>query len=71
MSTKTTSPFLDTREAAEYLRLRPRTLERWRWAGGGPRFHKFGRRVVYSRQELEDYARTTRRSSTSDAAGPY
>jgi len=32
----------------------PRTLERWRWLGEGPRYLKIGGRVVY---RLEDIAR--------------
>ena len=34
-------------ELAARWRISPRTLERWRWAGGGPRFIKIGGRVVY------------------------
>ncbi|MCP3960300.1 MAG: helix-turn-helix domain-containing protein [bacterium] len=67
MRTETTSPFLTTQEAARYLRLRPSTLARWRSVGGGPPFRKFGGRVVYSREELEEYAEAGRRVSTSDS----
>lgn len=35
-------------EAAAFLRLSPRTLEKQRVIGGGPRFRKFGRRVMYA-----------------------
>src|SRR5450631_3987241 len=34
--------YLTNDEAAEFLRLSPRTLEKQRVIGGGPRFHKFG-----------------------------
>ena len=34
---------LTTEEAAKYLRLSPRTLERYRVTGEGPRFLKVGR----------------------------
>ena len=37
-------------EAAEYLRLSPRTLEKQRVIGGGPKFRKFGRRVMRSKR---------------------
>ena len=60
----TTSPYLTTREAAQYLRLRPCTLERWRCDGGGPVYHKFGGRVVYAKQALEDFAEENQRAST-------
>ena len=35
--------YLTNDEAAEYLRLSPRTLEKQRVIGGGPKFRKFGR----------------------------
>lgn len=63
------SPFLDTREAASYLRLQPATLERWRCVGGGPTFRKLGGRVLYTKAELDAFAETGRRRSTSDT-GP-
>jgi hypothetical protein len=59
--------FLDTPEAAEELRLSPRTLERRRLTGDGPPFRKFGRRVVYARQDLHEWAAAQRFSSTSEA----
>jgi len=42
------SPFLTTREAAAFLRVKRRTLDNWRWVGKGPAFHKHGQRVVYT-----------------------
>ena len=62
----TTSPFLDTRQAAGYLGLRPSTLECWRTTGGGPPFKKFGRRVFYDRDDLESWVKAQHRTSTSD-----
>jgi hypothetical protein len=35
--------------------LSPRTLERWRWLGVGPRFLKVGKRVVYPLAEVEAF----------------
>ena len=61
------TPFLDTREAATYLRLRPATLERWRSNGGGPAYCKLGGRVVYAREELDAFADAGRRLSTADS----
>ena len=40
--------YLTNNEAAAFLQLSPRTLEKQRVIGGGPRFHKFGRRVMYA-----------------------
>ena len=48
--------YLTNNEAAAFLRLSPRTLEKQRVIGGGPRFHKFGRRVMYALTELEAWA---------------
>ena len=48
--------FLDTGAAADYLGLSPRTLQKQRVYGGGPRFRKFGRRVLYARDDLDLWA---------------
>lgn len=33
----------------------PRTLERWRWLGQGPRFLKIGGRVAYRLADIEAF----------------
>ena len=48
--------YLTNDEAAAFLRLSPRTLEKLRVIGGGPRFRKFGRRVMYALADLEAWA---------------
>lgn len=48
--------FLSNSAAAELLSLSPRTLEKYRVIGGGPIFRKFGRRVLYAREDLESWA---------------
>ena len=35
-------------ELTRRWKLSPRTLERWRWLGQGPRYLKVGGRVVYA-----------------------
>lgn len=60
------SDYLPTIHASEYLNISPRTLEKYRVVGGGPAFHKFGRRVLYCLKDLEDWAGSRRRRSTSD-----
>jgi hypothetical protein len=52
-----TAIFLSAQEAAALLRISPVTLGRWRIEGQGPAFQKFGRRVVYAREELIAWAR--------------
>ncbi len=58
--------YLTQREAAEALRLSPRTLERHRLTGTGPKFKKFGRRVVYSHADIEAWASANTFASTSE-----
>lgn len=53
-------------EAAAFLKLSPRTLEKLRVIGGGPKFRKLGRRVVYAVADLECWANDRVCSSTSD-----
>jgi len=48
--------YLTNAESATLLRLSPRTLEKLRVEGGGPRFHKFGRRVLYAIADIEAWA---------------
>ncbi|MGB3882263.1 MAG: helix-turn-helix domain-containing protein [Diaphorobacter nitroreducens] len=58
--------YLTNEEAAEYLRLSPRTLEKQRVLGGGPKFRKFGRRVMYAVADLDAWAADRSFESTSD-----
>lgn len=62
------SPYLIGAEAARYLRLSERTLERLRVEGRGPAFKKFGRRVLYAQGDLDAWAEAMTRTSTSQAA---
>ena len=58
--------FLTTDEAATFLRLSPRTLEKQRVLGGGPQFRKFGARVVYAAVDLRAWADSNTFGMTSD-----
>ena len=58
--------YLSTREAAAFLGLSPRTLDRYRVSGDGPAFHRFGNRVLYHRADLTAWAAERRVRSTSD-----
>ncbi|HCI1651750.1 TPA: helix-turn-helix domain-containing protein [Pseudomonas aeruginosa] len=58
--------YLTNDEAAEYLRLSPRTMEKQRVIGGGPKFRKFGRRVMYAVADLDAWADTRSYDTTSD-----
>jgi predicted DNA-binding transcriptional regulator AlpA len=62
-----TSPrYLRTPEAARFLSLSPRTLEKHRTYGTGPAYRKIGGRVVYAVADLKAWADIGTRTSTSD-----
>ena len=65
-SPQSASPFLDTAQAAEFLKISPRTLEKQRVVGGGPRFRKFGRRVLYALTDLRAWADERSYANTSE-----
>jgi predicted DNA-binding transcriptional regulator AlpA len=58
--------YLRTPEAARFLGLSPRTLEKHRTYGTGPRYLKLGGRVVYTLEDLQAWAARGLKSSTSD-----
>lgn len=46
-------PLLTTDEAAEILRVHRSTLLRWRKGGGGPRYARVGRFIMYTQDALD------------------
>ncbi len=52
-------------ELATRWRVSPRTLERWRWMGEGPRYIKLGGRVIYRLSDIEAFEADKLRNSTS------
>jgi excisionase family DNA binding protein len=58
--------FLTTDQAADYLRLSRRTLERMRVVGGGPVYRKHGRHVLYHVDDLEAWSRARALRSTAE-----
>jgi predicted DNA-binding transcriptional regulator AlpA len=58
--------YVRTHDAAAYLGLSGRTLEKHRCTGTGPVFRKLGGRVVYAIEDLEAWAAERARNSTSD-----
>lgn len=54
-----TSPFLNTRQAAYYLRISARHLERLRKGEGGPYFRRHGRFVFYHIDDLDAWSRAS------------
>jgi hypothetical protein len=59
------NPFLNVREASDFLRLKKRTLDNMRWMGTGPSFHKHCGRIFYHIDELKEWSLETRANSTS------
>ena len=68
--TATPNPFppryLRTPEAARFLGLSGRTLEKHRTYGTGPRYAKLGGRVVYQLEDLQAWVALGAKASTSD-----
>jgi len=58
--------FLRTPEAARFLGLSGRTLEKHRTYGTGPAYRKLGGRVVYALEDLQAWAARGAKASTSD-----
>lgn len=57
---------LRTPEAARFLGISLRTLEKHRTYGTGPVYRKIGGRVVYTINDLESWAAVGARKSTTD-----
>jgi predicted DNA-binding transcriptional regulator AlpA len=58
--------YLRTPEAARFLGLSGRTLEKHRTYGTGPAYRKLGARVVYALEDLKAWADRGTKKSTSD-----
>jgi predicted DNA-binding transcriptional regulator AlpA len=58
--------YLRTPEAARFVGLSIRTLEKHRIYGTGPRYSKLGGRVVYRVEDLQTWVESAAKASTSD-----
>lgn len=60
--------YLTPKQAADYLGLSPKTLEKWRSTGGiGPNFVKMGQKAIrYDVAELNHWTAANSRHSTSE-----
>ena len=61
-----TQLFLNQTELSRRWKISPRTLERWRWLGTGPRYHKIGGRVVYRISDIEEFENSRSFTPTMD-----
>jgi predicted DNA-binding transcriptional regulator AlpA len=59
--------YLRTPEAARFVGLSIRTLEKHRIYGTGPRYSKLGGRVVYRVEDLQTWVESGAKASTSDS----
>lgn len=57
---------LNSSEAADYIKISLSWLAKSRLKGDGPPYAKIGRRVVYNREDLDQWLATRRRRSTSE-----
>lgn len=48
---------LTSKEAADMLRIKPRTLMQWRKMGKAPPAHKAGRKLLYDKDELQAWVK--------------
>ena len=69
ISTELPPRYLRTKEAAQFLSLSARTLEKHRTYGTGPAYHKLGGRVVYAIEDLQTWVGRGAVTSTSDPRG--
>lgn len=63
---QTAPALLTEKAAAERLGLSTKTMQKWRWTGGGPCFVKLGGAVRYRIVDLDAYVAENVRDSTSD-----
>lgn len=64
---ETNAPWWTEEQAAAYLQVSERWLQRARQTGDGPRFSKVGHFVRYTKSWLDQYAEAQARTSTSAA----
>lgn len=70
MSAIESRTYFDEKAAAEFLSLSVRTLQKWRYEGGGPPFVRISRRAIrYSREELKAWMDARTLESTASIPG--
>lgn len=59
------------KEVAARLRINVGTLANWRTAGCGPKFIKFGHKILYPLSEIEAFEKASLRSNTTGVRDMY
>lgn len=62
--------YFGTKCAARYLGLSYRTLEKYRTYGGGPAYHKIGRKVMYTIKDMDFWAEKEKFKTTGVTLQP-
>lgn len=65
----TDKTFINQKELSERWKISPRTLERWRWLGTGPDYHKISGRVIYRLDGIEAWEKNRSFNCTAQQAG--
>jgi excisionase family DNA binding protein len=60
--------YMTTDEVAELCRTSAETVRYWRHVGKGPASFKLGRRVLYSRRDVDEFIAAARRKADTGAA---
>lgn len=63
--------YLTESDLAERLHISPRTIQRQRLEGTGPKFVKAGRRVLYRLSDIEAWLKSRTFGSTSESGLAY
>jgi len=65
--TSSQEALLTEQQAASLLNVNPRTMQKWRIQGGGPRFVRMSRRCIrYWPKDIRDWVQNRIKSSTSE-----
>ena len=59
-------PHLRPKDLAERWQMSSKTLARWRWAGGGPRFLKVSGKVLYRKEDVREFEAAHLRRRTDE-----
>jgi predicted DNA-binding transcriptional regulator AlpA len=57
---------LNAQDAADYVGVSKSTLEKLRTAGGGPRYIKLSKKVLYDVEDLDRWLESRKQASTAD-----